>query len=263
MKEETLKFGPSGVKRTSYVAVKFCCTHSSESQLDSSSSSSWSSSSSSCDPSVTLTSSSDSLNVRSVTTEVPEKEPSVTEVTLTVMSPPLVDLTKTERSNSNSDRNFLKSRGNKETDASLRASPAVLAQILPSRHQGSSRSWRLPALLQWSGSTHGSCSGLECWRFILVGTVIGTWTRGNYKENYTRLFMSFLPNITQHCWGFCWFIVEVITSLKFHSNLMSLVSLWKFHCGRSSLRFLPTFPHTWRNQSVKTRPATRTQDDSI
>ena len=61
-------------------------TYSSESQSDSPSSSS------SCDPSVSLTSSSDSLKVRSVT-DVPLNERSVTEVTLTVMSPPLVELT--------------------------------------------------------------------------------------------------------------------------------------------------------------------------
>ena len=61
-------------------------TYSSESQSDSPSSSS------SCDPSVTLTSSSDSLKVCSVT-DVPLKERSVTEVTLTVMSPPPVELT--------------------------------------------------------------------------------------------------------------------------------------------------------------------------
>ena len=49
-----------------------------------------------------------------------------------------------------------------------------------------------------------------------MGTVIGTWTSGNYNENYTRLFMScqILPSIVGVLLVYCGSHNEFKISLK-------------------------------------------------
>ena len=66
-----------------------------------------------------------------------------------------------------------------QNDVWMTSSVQSRSSYLPSRTQGPSRSRRLPARLQWSGSTDSGCCGLECRRFTCGRTGAGTRSRGN------------------------------------------------------------------------------------